>query len=215
MLFRSPREVRFTEEALLLAGDTGDRPIALVYRFFELFDLKNVPKAELIMYSAKKERALVTPPFKPALEEKLAFALLHHPVLGPFWKRELGEETFELLSGLMPRTWILDPRPIPPSATIPGLRLAGRVINGWLDLGGATQKDRRFVVKPSGFSELAWGSRGVSIGHDLPQSEWTAAFERALASFPTTPYILQEFHKGLHFHLFYYDERNVAIVSIA
>ena len=210
-----PREVRFTEEALLLAGDTGDRPIALVYRFFELFDLKNVPKAELIMYSAKKERALVTPPFKPALEEKLAFALLHHPVLGPFWKRELGEETFELLSGLMPRTWILDPRPIPPSATIPGLRLAGRVINDWLDLGGATQKDRRFVVKPSGFSELAWGSRGVSIGHDLPQSEWTAALERALASFPTTPYILQEFHKGRHFDLCYYDERSRGIVSMA
>ena len=191
-----PREVRFTEETLLLARDGSDRPVSLVYRFFELFDLKNIPKSELIMYSAKKERTVVTPPFKPALEEKLAFALLHHPVQAPFWRRELGEATFDLLAGLMPRTWILDPRPVPPAAVIPDLRIGGRAVADWRDLAEASQRDRRYVVKPSGFSELAWGSRGVSVGHDLPQSEWAAALDAALASFPTTPSILQEFHKG-------------------
>src|SRR5439155_22946121 len=97
-----PIGLRLTEDPLVLTGEAGCRPIALVYRFFELFDLKNVPKSELIMYSAKKDRTLVTPPFKPALEEKLSFALLHRPILSPFWKRELDEETFALLSGLMP-----------------------------------------------------------------------------------------------------------------
>ena len=210
-----PREIRFTEESLLLSGEAGDRPIALVYRFFELFDLKNVPKSELVMYSAKKDRTIVTPPFKPALEEKLSFALLHHPILSPFWKRELGEETFALLSGLMPRTWILDPRPLPPSAIIPDLRIAGGAVGDWQDLTRASQKDRRYVVKPSGFSELAWGSRGVSVGHDLPQSEWAAALQTALASFPTTPYILQEFHKGRQFELSFYDERTDDVVPMA
>ncbi len=209
-----PREVRFTEESLVLTGESGERPIALVYRFFELFDLKNVPKSELIMYSAKKDRTIVTPPFKPALEEKLSFALLHHPILSSFWRRELGEETFTLLSGLMPRTWILDPRPLPPSAIIPDLRVAGRAVGDWQDLMRASQKDRRYVVKPSGFSELAWGSRGVSVGHDLPQSEWAAALETALASFPTTPYILQEFHKGRQFELAFYDERDDDLVPM-
>ncbi len=50
----------------------------------------------------------------------------------------------------------------------------------WQELGAATQKERHYVIKPSGFSELAWGSRGVSVGHDLPQHEWTAAIDSAL-----------------------------------
>jgi hypothetical protein len=202
-----PREIRFTEEHLLVATDAGERPVSLVYRFFELFDLQNVSKAELMMYSAKKERTLVTPPFKPALEEKLAFALLRHPIMAPFWQKELGEESYDLLTGLMPRTWVLDPRPVPPCAIIPDLRLAGRAVSDWRDLTHASQKDRHLVIKPSGFSELAWGSRGVSVGHDLSQSAWAAAIETALGSFPTTPHVLQEFHKGRQFDLSYYDAR--------
>ncbi len=209
-----PRQVRFTEEGLRLADEAGGRPIAVVYRFFELFDLKNIPKAELIMYSAKKGRVLVTPPFKPALEEKLAFALLHHPVLAPFWRRELGEETFASLAALMPRTWILDPTPVPPTAVIPGLVLDGRPVSDWRELARAGQKERRYVVKPSGFSELAWGSRGVSVGHDLPQSEWAAALDRALAAFPATPYVLQEFHKGRLFESAYFDPATGDVVPM-
>jgi hypothetical protein len=210
-----PRDIRFTEEALLVGVGAGDRPLSLVYRFFELFDLKNIPKSELIMYSAKKDRTFVTPPFKPALEEKLAFALFHHPVLTPFWMKELGEESYGLLASLLPRTWILDPCPLPPSAVIPGLRLAGRAVADWRELAGASQKDRQYAVKPSGFSELAWGSRGVSVGHDLPQTEWAAALDAALASFPTTPYVLQEFHKGRQYALSYYDEGANEIVPMA
>jgi hypothetical protein len=212
----SPRDLRFTEDGLWLSGDAGSEvPIALVYRFFELFDLKNVPKSELIMYSVKKGKTLVTPPFKPALEEKSAFALLHHPILAPFWEKELGCETFDLLVAVMPRTWILDPRPLPPSAIIPHLTLGGRAVSDWRTLANATQKERRYVVKPSGFSELAWGSRGVAVGHDLPQAEWTAALDTALGSFPTTPYILQEFHKGRQFELSYFDAQRDDIVPMA
>ncbi len=210
-----PRDLRFTEEALFANLDGQDRPVALVYRFFELFDLKNVPKAELVMYSAKKDRVLVTPPFKPALEEKLAFALFHHPILAPFWKRELGDESYPILAGVLPRTWVLDPSPLPPSAVIPDLRVGGRAVADWRDLAGATQKDRHYVVKPSGFSELAWGSRGVSVGHDLPQSEWASALDKALASFPATPYVLQEFYKGRQFELSYYDRRADDLVPMA
>lgn len=209
-----PRDVRFTEEGLWLTTEAGEQRIAVLYRFFELFDLKNVPKSELIMYSAKKEQVVVTPPFKPALEEKLAFALLHHPALARFWDRELGEETFGRLKLLMPRTWILDPQPIPPMAVIPGLEIAGRPIADWHQLAEGTQKDRRYVIKPSGFSELAWGSRGVSIGHDLPQREWAETIDAALRSFPTTPYILQAFHKGHQVDLSYYDAHHDAVVPM-
>ncbi len=200
-----PRHIRFTEEGLRIIRDGMDQPVALIYRFYELFDLLNIPKSELVQYAIKKGRVAVTPPYKPALEEKLAFALLHHPALQHFWEEALGREVFLHLTTIMPRTWILDPAPIPPSATIPGLAIGGRAVMDWHDLATATQKERHFVIKPSGFSELAWGSRGVSVGHDMPQSEWAGAIDKALASFPHTPYILQEFHKGRLYELDYFD----------
>jgi len=200
-----PRHIRFTEEGLWITSEDMDQPIALIYRFYELFDLLNIPKSELVQYALKKDRVAVTPPYKPALEEKLAFALLHHPALQPFWEQALGGEVFLHLTTIMPRTWILDPAPVPPSATIPGLAIGGRAVMNWRDLATATQKERHFVIKPSGFSELAWGSRGVSVGHDMPQNEWAGAIDKALASFPQTPYILQEFHKGRLHELDYFD----------
>jgi len=200
-----PRQIRFTEEGLLLTTSERQIPVGLVYRFYELFDLPNIPKAELIQYAVKKGWVSVTPPYKPALEEKSAFGLLHHPLLQPFWRHELGEALLLHLTTIMPRTWILDPAPVPPSATIPGLSIGGRASMSWNDLAKATQKERHFVIKPSGFSELAWGSRGVSIGHDLPQIEWADALDSALKAFPHTPYVLQEFHKGLQYQLNYFD----------
>ncbi len=209
-----PRDLRFTEEGLRAGTEPGAPPVALLYRFYELFDLMNIPKAELIQYAAKKDLIAVTPPYKPALEEKSAFALLHHPVLQPFWEKELGTECRLHLTAIMPRTWLLDPAPIPPSATIPGLQIGGRAVGTWHDLTAATQKERQLVLKPSGFSALAWGSRGVSVGHDLPQTEWTAALQQALESFPTTPYILQEFHKGRLFEMDYIDTASHTMVRM-
>ena len=200
-----PSQIRFTERGLLLSSTGGSLPIGLIYRFYELFDLPNIPHSELIQRSLGDGWVSVTPPYKPALEEKSAFGLLHHPSLAPYWKTELGEELFLHLTAVMPRTWIMDPAPVPPSAVIPGLSIGGRAAMNWLDLAGATQKERHFVIKPSGFSELAWGSRGIFVGHDLPQSEWTAAIDCALRAFPQTPYVLQEFHKGRQYHLEYFD----------
>jgi hypothetical protein len=197
-----PNEIIFTEDGLRL-GD--GKVISVLYRFFELFDLKNVPKAELMLYAVKKGRVAMTAPAKPWLEEKMAFALLHHPVLASFWIRELGAGTFSALRELMPHTWILDPQPVPPHAVIPDLAPSGQPVSDYRVLARLGQKERRFVVKPSGFSELAWGSRGVSVGHDLSQQDWAQALERALASFTTVPYILQEFRKGRRVASEYHD----------
>ncbi|CUQ65161.1 conserved protein of unknown function [Candidatus Nitrospira inopinata] len=210
-----PRELRFTEGELRLHTDEGEQRVGLIYRFYELFDLPNIPKAELIQYAAKKEWVAITPPYKPALEEKSAFALLHHPVLRSYWDKQLGADCFLHLRTVMPRTWILDPAPIPPTAVIADLYVGERPVSDWTDLEAATQKERHFVIKPSGFSELAWGSRGVSIGHDLSQTEWAGTLRRALASFPTTPHVLQEFHKGRLFEMDYLDERTGSMARMA
>ena len=201
-----PRNIRFTEEGLFVEQEGTDRPVSLIYRFFELFDLKNIPKGELILYSAKKGRVVVTPPYKPWMEEKLALALIHHPMLEPFWEKSLSSETMACLLSVIPPTWVLDPRPLPPTAVIPGLQYRDHAVSNWDWLGETTQKERQYVIKVSGFSELAWGSRGVSIGHDMSQQEWKNTLSQALESFHTVPSILQAFHKGKLVMVEYYED---------
>jgi hypothetical protein len=199
-----PSKVIFTEEGLWV----NNVRIDILYRFFELFDLKNIPKAELILYAAKKKQVVLTPPPKPQLEEKLLFALFHHPVLKSFWKNHLGEETVSVLTKIFPKTWILDPRPLPPHAIIPDLLIGDRPVSSFSDLKHLSQKERRFVIKPSGFSEMAWGSRGVLVGHDLSEEAFQKGLTMALDSFYKTPHILQAFHKGRQVEAEYQDSNN-------
>ena len=199
-----PPELRYENDGFMLETPAGPRPIDVIYRFFELFDLKNIPKAELIQYAAKKEQVVVTPPYKAYLEEKQLFAMYHHPLLRPFWRQELGEKSCLVLDRLIPRTWVVDPTPLPPHAVIAGLEIAGLPVADWQRLIETNKKERQYVLKPSGFSSLAWGSHGVHFGHDLSTSDWQAALETALAEFPRTPYILQEFRKPAKTPMSYY-----------
>lgn len=209
-----PEEIGFTEEALVVDTPEGRRTVDLLYRFFELFDMLNIPKHELMMYSARHKRVAVLPAPKSFLEEKLAFALLQHPSLEERWRRELGDETFARLFRLFPQTWILDPRPLPPQAVIQGLVVEGRPLHAWSQLYRLSKSERQFVVKPSGFSELAWGSRGVYVADDLSRNEWMAVLDGGLAVFDRTPHILQRFHKGRHVRADYLDRESDAIASM-
>lgn len=187
-----PNEVEFTENGLF----AGEMRIDLVYRFFELFDLLNIPKSELVSYAARKKMAVITPPYKHYLEEKILLALLHNESLNDYWVKSLGDDNYRLLIDMISPTWIMDNRPVPPHAHISGFIYRGRPIRDWREIMEGTQKDRRLVLKPSGFSELAWGSRGVRIGHDMPAAEWTETVDMALSSFNHSPYVIQPFHDG-------------------
>lgn len=211
---RHPREIHFDENGLFLHHDGRAVRVDAVYRFFELFDLKNIPKAEPVTYFAKKNQVRVTPPLKAYLEEKMWLGFFHHPLLRDFWTRELGEDVRDLLSEVIPATWIVDPRPLPPHAVIPGLYAGGHAVGNWEALKHLTKKQREFVIKPSGFSNLAYESRGVSVGHDLPEQEWAARVQHALDSFREVPHILQNFHKARRTTVRYYDFGEDAIKSM-
>ena len=203
---RAPNEVFFTEEGLFIRHEDGrEERLDAIYRNFEMFDLYNVPKQELMLYAARHNRVKMTPPPKANLEEKLSFALFHHYALAPLWVGELGKERFERLSTIFPKTWIMDPRPLPPQAVIAGLQAGGQPVADFRRLIDLGKSERDYVIKPSGFSELAWGSRGVKILNDLTKEELVAAVETALASFDKTPYILQRFHKGKRLRQTYFD----------
>jgi hypothetical protein len=161
-----------------------------VYRFFELFDLANVANWKKILELAADRKIRLTPPPKPVFEEKMLFALLWNRNLQGFWRQELGEGFFSRLKKLIPYTWMVDPAPLPPQAAIPELGLTD-----WQQLKSLSQKERELILKVSGFSDQAWGARGVFLGSDLSQADWAKAVDDALRNFHQSPRVLQRYHK--------------------
>jgi hypothetical protein len=171
-----------------------------VYRFFELFDLPNIPGIENTLRANAEGRITITPPIKPYLEEKMWFALFWMQPLREFWRRELGEKYFIKLQEVIPYSWLLDPMPLPQHAVIPRLE-----IHDWREAAKFSQKDRDLLLKVSGFSPLGWGSRGIALGADLPHAEWEKRINHALETFDSSPTIMQRFHKGSLFDHRYWE----------
>lgn len=183
-------QIKDKEIKVQKADFTGFKEGDAVYRFFELFDLKNVPAAKRIFELAGEKKNTVTPPPKPVFEEKMLFALLWNWNLRDFWRQELGEGFFARLKKIIPYTWLVDPAPLPPHAALPGLNLTD-----WQQLKALSQRDRELILKVSGFSEKAWGARGVYFGSDLPQADWVAAVDEAVSGFEKSPFVLQRYEK--------------------
>lgn len=185
--YRPEMEYLVGSERVRCAEDyrCGDQAI---YRFFECFDWG---KLSSIRESFDPGRVVMTPPPKPYLEEKLWLALFWLRPFRDFWRRQLTEKGFRLLREIIPQSWILDPAPLPPQAVYPGLE-----ISDWRELGHFSQSERDLVLKISGFSPLAWGSRGVFVGSDSAQAEWQKRIEHALEDFGSHPWILQRFAKA-------------------
>ena len=171
-----------------------------VYRFFELFDLPNIPEIDNALRANAEGQITITPPIKPFLEEKMWFALFWLQPLREYWRRELGEKYFMKLQEAIPYSWLLDPTPLPQHAVIPRLE-----VHDWREAAKFSQKDRELLLKVSGFSPLGWGSRGVALGSDLPHADWEKRIENSLATFESNPTILQRFHKGALFEHPYWD----------
>ena len=171
-----------------------------VYRFFELFDLSNVPSAARIFDLANQRKLRVTPPPKTIFEEKLLFALLWNRNLREFWRQSLGESFLKRLLQHVPYSWVVDPAPLPPHAAIPELGLTD-----WQQLKALSQKERDLILKVSGFSSEAWGARGVYLGSDLSHEDWSAAVDKAIASFSVSPHVLQRFEKPTAVSANYFD----------
>lgn len=192
---------------------TEDEPLreetTAIYRFFELFDLKNIPIASQLFERAEAKQLDFTPPPKPVLEEKMLIALLHNVHLSDFWKQNLGTAYFERLKKHTPESWVINPAPLPPHTAIPGLNLPN-----WETLKTLSQKKRDLIVKISGFSETAWGARSVSLGSDLPSEQWSQAIDEALNSFETNPFVLQRYHKPKRISFEYHDSENKQLTSM-
>lgn len=194
----------------LLSSQSQEKWASQVYRFFELFDLANVPCAADLFERALAGELLLTPPPKPQLEEKLWFALFWMKPLREFWVRQLTQRGFEQLQKVIPYTWLLNPEPLPPQAVYPRLEA-----QSWEEVANFSQQERELVIKISGFDERAWGSRGVVIGADVSKAEWQAALHRALGEYQEHPHLLQIFHRSsLHMQPYFSNDEEVTEMKV-
>lgn len=180
-----------------------------VYRFFELFDLDNVPNHRSIFDSAARTDLIVTPPPRAFFEEKLLSALLWNHNLREFWRTQLGEGFLKRLQGHTPYSWVVDPTPLPPHAGIPRLD-----ITDWQQLKTLSHRQRDLVLKVSGFSPHAWGARGVYLGSDLSGADWGEAVDRAVRDFPTSPWVLQRYTKPRSIESAWFDFERERLVPM-
>ncbi|MEI6534388.1 MAG: hypothetical protein WCN98_03530, partial [Verrucomicrobiaceae bacterium] len=162
-----------------------------IYRFFELWDLDNVEHSAALLAMAESGELNFTPPLKPYLEEKLWLALFWSPKLRGYWEATLSAQHFTLLRECIPYGWVLDPVSLPLIAEWPQLG-----IHDWSEMKKFGNKERELVIKVSGWSDQAWGSRGVSVGHDLSLDEWSTVIDHALESFPRNPHLMQRFARA-------------------
>jgi len=191
----SPEEVFPLGGVLHCDMDGNPEKVDVLYRFFELFDLENVPTRQFMLEAWQGDELVIAPAFRPFLEEKLGLALFHHHLLRDFWTEHLSRDAHRLLAKLIPRSWVVDPAPLPPSAVLDGPLVGGRPMNDWRDLANASQKERDLILKISGFHETAWGARSVLLGSDVKREEWQAGVEGALKTGSNNLHVLQEYRK--------------------
>ncbi|MCH8540611.1 MAG: hypothetical protein LAT58_07550 [Opitutales bacterium] len=182
-------------DALFRDGEGNPEKIDIIYRFFELYELDTLPNSDFIMNAWEKGEVALSPPPKTYQEEKLTLALFHHHLLGEYWKDHLPRSSRKTLSRLIPRSWVIDPTPLPPGAILDGPTAQNRPLHQWEDLTQASQKERNLILKISGFHHDAEGARSVLLGSDCSKEEWTEGLQDAIKNASRNPHILQEYRK--------------------
>jgi hypothetical protein len=169
--------------------------IDVIYRFFELFDWANIRIGREILEAWQSGAVAIAPPMRHFQEEKIGLALFHHHLLREFWAESISSRSLKQLAKLIPRSWTMDPAPLPPGAVLDGPLVGGRMLNDWRDLAAASQKERDLIIKISGFHETAWGARSVVLGSDCSREEWQQGIDQALKLAPSNLHVLQEYRK--------------------
>lgn len=198
----APEQLTYDDQGVWLDGQL----VTKVYRFFELFDWENVPGARALLELAAAGKVVVTPPPKPYLEEKMWFAFLTHPELESSWRSLLSDEVFTGLQVLFPRTWLVTDEP---RASQQG------PLSSWQRLQHGSRAERPYILKPSGFSPLAWGGHGFTRGKDYTTNQWSETLNGLLGQSAHSPYILQEYQHSLPREISFYDSPSGEIQQFA
>ncbi|WP_269522504.1 hypothetical protein [Coraliomargarita parva] len=190
-----PNEVMPLGDTICVGIDGDPQQVDVIYRFWELFDLANVPIAEFLLHASKAAQLSLTPPMKHFQEEKLNLALFHHHMLEDYWKESLPKQSYKILKKVIPQTWVMDPVELPPNAVLDAPFIGGKPITRWEQLVDAGKKERNLIIKISGYHETAWGARSVTLGSDSSREQWEDAIWQAITMSDTSLHILQAYEK--------------------
>lgn len=190
-----PNDVMPLGDAICVGIDGDPQEVDIIYRFWELFDLANVPIAEHFLAARQTALLSLTPPMRHFQEEKLNLALFHHHILEDFWRENLPKESFRILQEVIPMTWVMDPVELPPNAVLDAPLVGGKPISQWQQLIEAGKKERNLIIKISGYHETAWGARSVTLGSDCSRHEWEDAIWQAVTMAENSLHVLQNYEK--------------------
>ncbi|MEM8868065.1 MAG: hypothetical protein AAGC73_07325 [Verrucomicrobiota bacterium] len=190
-----PDEVMPLGDTICVGIDGDPQQVDVIYRFWELFDLANVPIGQHLLTASEEAQLSLTPPMRHFQEEKLSLALLHHHILEDFWRENLSRESFRVLKRVVPKTWVMDPVALPPNAVLDAPYVGGKPILRWDQLVDAGKKERNLIIKISGYHESAWGARSVTLGSDSSKADWETAIQQAMTMADTSLHVLQTYEK--------------------
>ncbi len=204
-----PDDVYPLGDVLHVSIDGNPEKVDVIYRFFELFDLPNLKTTPYFFEALKQEVVELTPPMRAFQEEKLSLGLFHHGMLKDFWRENLPKRSLSALAKTIPKSWVMDHTPLPPTAVLDGPLVGGQPIREWSDLSEASKKERNLIIKISGFHETAWGARSVIFGSDSSKEEWREGIEQAVQMSGSHLHVLQEYRKPKRFtHPVFADPEN-------
>ncbi|MFP4069170.1 MAG: hypothetical protein ACOCVJ_00720 [Verrucomicrobiota bacterium] len=190
-----PDDVMPLGDSICVGIDGDPQQVDVIYRFWELFDLANVPIAEFLLSASEAAQLSLTPPMRHFQEEKLNLALFHHHVLEDYWREALPKQSYRVLKKVVPQTWVMDPVELPPNAVLDAPFVGGKPISRWEQLVDAGKKERNLIIKISGYHETAWGARSVTLGSDSSREQWEDAIWQAVTMADTSLHILQTYEK--------------------
>ena len=190
-----PDDVYPLGDVLHVSIDGNPEKVDVIYRFFELFDLPNLKTTPYFFEALEQEAVELTPPMRAFQEEKLSLGLFHHGMLTEFWRENLSKQSFRALTKAIPKSWVMDHTPLPPTAVLDGPLVGGEPIREWSDLSDASQKERNLIIKISGFHETAWGARSVTLGSDSSKEDWKDGIAQAVEMSENHLHVLQEYRK--------------------
>lgn len=186
-------------DAVEIPAGNGAVRLKAIYRFFELFDLEGLAAREALLCGEAAGALQITPPMRAFQEEKLSLALFHHPRLKRFWEEALEKRHLETLKAVIPEGWPVEPveEGLPAQLLLHAPQVDGNPVWDWEPLLNASQKQREYILKLSGFHPQAWGARSVTLGSDVSSQEWRQALTMALEQSRRHPYLLQRFAKPM------------------
>ena len=183
VLIAMPEDIEIKNQECFLNG----MKIDVMYRMFYLHEaVQDESIAKILQQNLK-----VFPGYKSHLEEKAMMAMFFDDEFESIFRMILGRH-YDLLKDILPPTYVLHESP--PS------KLG---ISNWEELAKISRKERRFVLKVSGFSDLGSWSKGVTFLNKLSQQQCREVIQEALAG--ETTFVIQEFKKGKNFQQEYYD----------